>query len=158
MYQATINDKQILTFENSNFEWDLIAINEQTFHIIYMNRSYEATVLETDYATKTVQLQVGLNTYTVALKNKFDLLAEQLGFANISNQKLNNIKAPMPGLVLDLMVKEGDKVVKGDSILILEAMKMENVIKAEGEAIVKNIIVNKGDAVEKNQVLVEFET
>ncbi|MGH1337705.1 MAG: acetyl-CoA carboxylase biotin carboxyl carrier protein subunit [Aureispira sp.] len=157
MYQATVNDKEPLHFDNSDFDWDLIAINEHTFHILHNNRSYEATVLEADFTTKSIQLQIGQNTYSVALKDKFDLLAEQLGFSNMSSQKLNHIKAPMPGLVLDIMVKAGDAVNKGDSVLILEAMKMENVIKAEGEAVVKSITINKGDAVEKNQIMIEFE-
>lgn len=157
MYQATINDNQTFSFENSDFDWDLIAINERTFHILHNNQSYEATILEADIPTKTVHVQIGQNTYRVALKDKFDLLAEQLGFSNLSSQKLNYVKAPMPGLVLDVMVKAGDEVQKGDSVLILEAMKMENVIKAEGNAVVKSVTINQGDAVEKNQVMIEFE-
>ena len=158
MYQATVNEQETLHFDNSDFDWDLITVNDHTFHILHNNRSYEATVLEADFTTKTVQIQIGQNAYTVALKDKFDLLAEQLGFSNMSSQKLNHIKAPMPGLVLDIMVKVGDQVNKGDSVLILEAMKMENVIKAEGEAVVKSITINKGDAVEKNQIMIEFES
>ena len=157
MYQATINDNQTFSFENSDFDWDLIAINERTFHILHNNQSYEATILEADIPTKTVQVQIGQHTYSVALKDKFDLLAEQLGFSNLSSQKLNYVKAPMPGLVLDVMVKAGDEVQKGDSVLILEAMKMENVIKAEGNAVVKSVSISKGDAVEKNQIMIEFE-
>ena len=157
MYQATINNKETLEFENSDFDWDLMAINERNFHILYQHRSYEATVLEMDAATKTMRIQIGQNSYDVALKNKFDLLAEKLGFSNMNSQKLNNIKAPMPGLVLEVLVKEGDTVAKGDSVLILEAMKMENVIKAEGDAVVKRVTVKQGAAVEKNQIMVEFE-
>jgi biotin carboxyl carrier protein len=157
MYQATINDKETLEFEHSDFDWDLIAINERSFHILYQHRSYEATILEMDAATKTVQVQIGANTYAIALKNKFDLLAEKLGFSSMNSQKLNHIKAPMPGLVLEVLVKEGDAVAKGDSVLILEAMKMENVIKADGDAVVKRIAVDKGAGVEKNQIMIEFD-
>ncbi len=165
MYQATINEEltpdgqepKTIQFENSDFDWDLIAINDRSFHILHNNRSYEATVLEADPVTKTVQIQIGSNTYHIGLKNKFDLLAEKLGFSTLSSQKLNHIKAPMPGLVLEVLVKVGDTVAKGDSVLILEAMKMENVIKAEGDAVVKSINVDKGAAVEKNQIMVEFQ-
>jgi biotin carboxyl carrier protein len=62
----------------------------------------------------------------------------------------------MPGLIVDLRVKAGDKVKPGDALLILEAMKMENMIKASAESIVKSVKVVKGDSVEKNQVLIEF--
>ena len=62
----------------------------------------------------------------------------------------------MPGLVIDLKVKAGDVVKAGDPLLILEAMKMENILKAAGDATVKNVTVKKGDSVEKGQVLIGF--
>ena len=62
----------------------------------------------------------------------------------------------MPGLVLDIRVVEGDAVKKGDPILVLEAMKMENIIKSPTDGIVKKINVKKGVAVEKSQVLIHF--
>ena len=62
----------------------------------------------------------------------------------------------MPGLIIQLLVKDGDEVKSGDTLLILEAMKMENIIKAPGDATVKSVKVRKGDGVEKNQVLIEF--
>ncbi len=75
---------------------------------------------------------------------------------NLNANKINEIKAPMPGLVLDIRVAEGDAVKKGDTILVLEAMKMENSIKSPTDGLVKKISVKKGLAVEKNQVLINF--
>ena len=157
MFQATINTDHQLTLESDQFDWDLAAINDRTFHILHQNRSYEATVLSADYATKTFEIRLTKTTYTVHLKDHFDQLAEKLGFDSDAGQAFNQVKAPMPGLVLDVLVQEGDVVNKGDSVLILEAMKMENVIKAEGTATVKAIRFNKGDAVEKNAILIELE-
>ncbi|BDS12165.1 acetyl-CoA carboxylase biotin carboxyl carrier protein subunit [Aureispira anguillae] len=157
MYQSDINNTYQTTINSTEFEWDLLEIKEGKFHILKDNQSFEATVLAADYATKTFTIKINRNSYEVKLKDKFDLLVEQLGFSNMVSQKVNNIKAPMPGLVLDVMVEVGDTIAKGDSVLILEAMKMENVIKAEGDAVVKSIEIEKGTAVEKNQVLVEFE-
>ena len=94
--------------------------------------------------------------YSVDLKDKFDLLLEKMGLNNGATGKANNVKAPMPGLIVDLRVKEGDKVKAGDALLILEAMKMENMIKASAESIVKSVKVTTGESVEKNQVLIEF--
>ena len=71
--------------------------------------------------------------------------------------KNNNVKAPMPGLVLRIIAQEGDTVKKGDALLVLEAMKMENVIKAEGEGTIKRIAVAPKQVVEKNTLLVEME-
>ena len=76
---------------------------------------------------------------------------------NLNQKKMNEVKAPMPGLVLRVMVNEGDAIQKGDALIVLEAMKMENIIKATGEGVVKKIIVQTKQAVEKNQVLMVME-
>ena len=76
---------------------------------------------------------------------------------NLSSNAAEDLKAPMPGLVLDVKVSPGDSVTTSDVVLVLEAMKMENNIKAPAEGVVKSIEIEKGQAVEKNQVLVTFE-
>ncbi|MBY0435500.1 MAG: acetyl-CoA carboxylase biotin carboxyl carrier protein subunit, partial [Cyclobacteriaceae bacterium] len=70
--------------------------------------------------------------------------------------KVNAVKAPMPGLIIDLRVNAGDTVKTGDPLLVLEAMKMENIIKAPGDGTVKQVKIKKGDSVEKGQLLIEF--
>jgi biotin carboxyl carrier protein len=92
----------------------------------------------------------------VALKEKLDLMLEKMGIANGSASKINNVKAPMPGLIIDLKVKAGDVVKAGEPLLILEAMKMENILKSSREGVIKNVKVKKGESVEKGQVLLEF--
>jgi biotin carboxyl carrier protein len=84
------------------------------------------------------------------------MLLEQMGMSAASLTKINNIKAPMPGLILSLSVQPGDAVHKGDTVLILEAMKMENVIKSPADGTIKTVRIIRGQTVEKNQVLVEF--
>lgn len=164
MYKAIVNDK---TFEiesvDSGFvvngepqSWDLVKIADGYFHILYQNKSYRAEVIKTDPETKQFTFKINGHNYTVTLKDKFDLLLEKMGMHNTASSKVNNVKAPMPGLIIDLKVKVGDAVKPGDSLLILEAMKMENILKSPGEGIVKTVKVKKGDSVEKGQVLVEF--
>jgi biotin carboxyl carrier protein len=75
---------------------------------------------------------------------------------NLNSKKVNEVKAPMPGLVLEIRVNVGDAVKKGDAILVLEAMKMENILKSPTDGTVSKINVKKGIAVEKNQVLINF--
>jgi biotin carboxyl carrier protein len=101
-------------------------------------------------------LKVNGKVYSVDLRDRFDLLLEKMGMNNGATGKANSIKAPMPGLIINLHVKEGDQVMPGDALLILEAMKMENLIKASAQSVVKSVKVKKGDSVEKNQVLIEF--
>lgn len=157
MYESNVNENYKLMVDPDDLNWDLLEIKDGKFHILQDNQSFDATVLDANYDTKTFRIKINKNVYEVNLKDKFDLLVEKLGFSNMTVQKVNNIKAPMPGLVLDVLVQVGDAVSKGDSVLILEAMKMENVIKAEGDAVVKSIEITKGTPVEKNQIMVEFE-
>ena len=113
-------------------------------------------MVKIDPETKTFTFKINGRNYTVTLKDKFDLLLEKMGMHNTAGSKVNTIKAPMPGLIIDLKIKSGDSVKQGDPLLILEAMKMENILKSPGDGVVKNVKVKKGDSVEKGQVLVEF--
>ena len=72
-------------------------------------------------------------------------------------QHSGDVKAPMPGLVVEVPVVVGQTVAKGDKVLILEAMKMENVIKAVGDGVVKAVHASQGQPVEKGQLLIEME-
>lgn len=164
MYKATVNqttfeitiDDNGLIINDARFHWNLLKISDETFHIILDNKSYSVEVVSVDAQTKSFCFKINGKKYVVDLKDKFDLLLEKMGMNNSAANKINSIKAPMPGLIIDLRVKEGDHVKAGDPLLILEAMKMENVIKAAGDSVVKSLKVKKGESVEKNQVLIEF--
>jgi biotin carboxyl carrier protein len=155
MYKATVNDK---TFDISpdQLQWDLVEYAPNCFHIIRDNKSYRAEIVKADAATKTFVIKINGAVQTVAVKDKFDLLLEKMGMTSANTSKVNNIKAPMPGLIIDLKVKVGDTVNAGDALLILEAMKMENVLKAPAPGIIKTMKIKKGDSVEKGQILIEF--
>lgn len=164
MYQVSVNDRSLeireeennLLINNKPLEWDLVTLGNGCFHIIHERKSYRTEVVKADYALKIVTLRINNRLYTVTLKNKFDLLLEKMGMSGATTGKINQVKAPMPGLIIDLKVKDGDSVNAGDPLLILEAMKMENIIKSSGVATVKSVKVKKGDSVEKGQILIEF--
>jgi biotin carboxyl carrier protein len=151
-----ISSENGFTVNNSPVNLNLIEVSDGYFHIILDHESYRAEVVKTDAATKTFHIKINGNVIAVAVKDRFDLLLEKMGMAGVASNKAIVIKAPMPGLIIDLKIKEGDVVKAGDPLLILEAMKMENIIKAPGEGTVKIIKAKKGDSVEKNQVLIEF--
>ncbi|AYQ34350.1 acetyl-CoA carboxylase biotin carboxyl carrier protein subunit [Runella sp. SP2] len=166
MLKVIINEQQAFEVETKNetttlngqpFAWDLVALDNGHFHIIKDDRSFNAEVVEANYADKSFKLKVNETIYNVAAKDRFDLLLEQMGMNSSAKNKVNNIKAPMPGLIWDIKVQVGDVVKAGDVVLVLVAMKMENALKSSGDGVVKSIKVNKGDSVDKNQVLIEFE-
>ncbi|HEY6161052.1 MAG TPA: biotin/lipoyl-containing protein [Bacteroidia bacterium] len=138
------------------FEWDVIEIKDGSFHVIKNDHSYSVEVVKADHEAKSFVIAVNGNKYTLEVKDKYDELLHSLGMDNLASGKVNEIKAPMPGLVLDVRVGEGHEVKKGDAVLVLEAMKMENILKSPTDGIVKKINVQKGTAVEKNQVLILF--
>ncbi len=150
------NTDQGITIDGKSFNWDIVQVTEGYFHILHNKKSYKAEVVKADKTAKTFTFKINNHIHTVEVKNKFDLLLEKLGMNTTASGKVNNIKAPMPGLIIELKVKAGDMVKAGDQLLILEAMKMENILKSPGEGVVKSVKVNRGDIVEKNQVLIEF--
>jgi biotin carboxyl carrier protein len=118
---------------------------------------FTARLLEINKADKTVILSLNGKSVTVTLKEPLDDLLHSMGLDKLTTAKVTHVKAPMPGLVLNVLVEAGQEVKKGDKLLVLEAMKMENIIKAAGDGKVARIAVDKGQAVDKNQTLVEFE-
>lgn len=136
---------------------DLLDSGHNRFHVIRDNKSYEVEVLDADLDAKTMNVKVNGRDYTVALSDRYDELLKSLGMDKAMSAKVNEMKAPMPGLVLDVRVTEGQAVSKGDALVVLEAMKMENILKSPADVVVKKIIARKGSAVEKNEVLVLFE-
>ena len=157
MYTVTVNKNEPINIEPQQINWDIIEFSERKFHILQGRRSYEAVVTEANFDDKCFTIKINNNYYEVSIKDEFDRLADRLGFADKKVKVVNNVKAPMSGVVLDIMVNDGSTVAEGDSVLILEAMKMENIIKAEGDATIKNILISKGASVDKNQVLIEYE-
>jgi biotin carboxyl carrier protein len=138
-------------------DFDFLEITSETFHVISENKSYNIEVSEINHEEKVFTLIVNGKQVQVALQDKYDLLLKKLGMDMGVTAKLSELKAPMPGMVLDILVKPGDEVKKGDGLLILEAMKMENVIKSPADLTIKKIEVEKAKAVEKNQVMISFE-
>lgn len=145
-----------LLIDGNPFPMDIVRIRENFYSIIHDNKSYTGEVLKVDGNARTLLIRIDDHRYEVFVKDKFDLLLEKMGMGMNNTNRANTVKAPMPGLIVDMKIKEGDVVKQHDPLLVLEAMKMENVIKSPGDGIVKTIHVGKGESVEKNQILVEF--
>ena len=127
------------------------------FHIIHNGKGISVDVVEVNRQDKTVVLRIDSKRYSYIVKDRFEALLSELGMNGMASGSISEVKAPMPGLVLDVLVKSGDEVKIDQPLLILEAMKMENVIKSPVVGSIKQVSISKGDSVEKNHVLVEFE-
>ena len=166
MYKTTLNNKveqNVIKTDNNKFiindkEYTIEGFGKEPGLITIKNGSlqHKVRILNVDIQSKTFKLRINGIKHSIQIKDRFDLLLDELGFNSRGTAALNQIIAPMPGLILEVSVRPGDKVNKGDKVLVLEAMKMENIIKSPGEGIVSEIRVAKGDSVEKNQVMIQF--
>ena len=141
-----------ITGNESNIQFEKIADNH--FSILMGTKSYNAELIHLDAASKTACIKVNGNKYDLVLKDQYDDLLKSLGIDAGAAKKINDIKAPMPGLVLKVLVTEGQEFKKGDNLLVLEAMKMENILKSPTDGVVKSIKIKPGDKVDKNEVLI----
>jgi acetyl/propionyl-CoA carboxylase alpha subunit len=165
MNQATVNGKDQysvevtsdrITIDGQVYSPDIRQIGERWYHCINGTGSYQVALLEADYARKLFVFDLRGQRVTVQLRNDLDLLVEKLGMAQAAEAVVREIAAPMPGLIVGLSVEAGQTIEDGDSVLTLEAMKMENVIKSPVSGTVEAVHVQVGDSVEKKQVLVSF--
>jgi biotin carboxyl carrier protein len=152
-----IEKKDGIIIDGEKTAADIFEYQHGKFHVILDNKSYVAELLSIDHENKSCEVKVGHSIMNVALTDRFDELLHEMGIDEAAGKKVNDIKAPMPGMVLKVMVKNGQPIQKGDALVILEAMKMENILKSPADGIVKKILVSKGDKVEKNQVMVNME-
>jgi biotin carboxyl carrier protein len=137
--------------------WSDLSLSGGNHSIILEGRSYVAQVMKIDRDTKMVTIAINQQEYEVAIEEPIDQLLAEMGMKDALSRKVNDLKAPMPGLVLKVLVEPGQLIKKGDPVLILEAMKMENIFKAAAYAVVKEIKVRERTAVEKGEVLVILE-
>jgi biotin carboxyl carrier protein len=136
---------------------DSLSISENMYHILQDNKPFVAEIISSDFNQKSYIIKVNNNSYDVDISDGLDLLIKQMGFSVGASKNVSSIYAPMPGLILEINVRVGQAVKEGDPLLILEAMKMENVITSPRDGIVKSVSVEKGGTVEKKQLLIEFE-
>lgn len=146
-------------FSLSPEEWenlDCIQIDSHTYHLLENGVSHTITVISADSANRRYTLKIDGQIKEVSTIDSLDLLIEKMGLNSAQAKKQSQLNAPMPGLVTGIKISEGQEVEKGTPLLILEAMKMENVIVAPHHAVISSIKVSVGQAVEKGALLLEF--
>lgn len=157
-YKVNVNDSFQFDFVKEQVsQLDAVSIEANKFHILHQNTPFRAEIVSANFNEKSYTVKVNNNSYTVAISDALDVLIKKMGFEVGATKQVNAIKAPMPGLILEISVSVGQSVKENDSLLILEAMKMENSFLSPRDGIIKSISVNKGDAVDKGQLLIEFE-
>lgn len=127
------------------------------FEVIYKGKKFHGEILKRDIENRRLTLKLNHRVFDIQKKFVLDDLISKLGLDKVKVKKLKELDSPMPGRILKIQVQQGDQIQVGDPILSLEAMKMENILKSDGEGIVKRIAVKTEQIVEKGQLLIEFE-
>lgn len=155
--QAEVEFKgEDILLNGSAVQWKVSKVSQNQFQIIKDGKTYNAEVIGFDKDDKVSEIKINNQIYRVSVKDKMDQLLERMGISNMASAAITEVKAPMPGLILDILVKPGQKVKKGEQLMVLEAMKMENVLKSPGDGLIQSIEVEIGKSVEKNQILIKF--
>lgn len=157
-YKLSVNNITSFDLSESDLKnLDAVSMDKTKFHVLKDSKPYKAEIISTDFIAKKYTIKVNNNTYEVAISDALDILIKSMGIEVGKTKVVNAIKAPMPGLILEINVSIGQEVKENDPLLILEAMKMENSFLSPRDGIIKSIAVEKGNAVEKGQLLIEFE-
>lgn len=156
--KALVNNLQEFSFNQKSIDnLDIFKQGENEFHLIRKNKSYRAELIASDFLSRSYSIRLNSTIYTVKIQRPIDALIHKMGYVDGSSKIVNSINAPMPGIIIDLKVKKGQSVKKGDTLLILEAMKMENAIICPKDTTINEIHTVVGETVDKNKLLIDFE-
>lgn len=150
-YEIEINDDRQVTLNGETFNIDLESMSGQSLYTLLLNnQSFEAFV---DQGDESWRVLLRGDQYDVSVVDeRAARLAKSAGSSSSQSGEFN-LKAPMPGLIVSVPVSEGQAVKKGDILIILESMKMQNELKSPRDGTVARVRAKGGDSVEQNQVL-----
>ena len=155
--EITLTKSNGLWLKNADNNVEIIQKDNETLIVITESKVFTIYCNHIDKENKTISFLKNGENIKIKLREPLDELLKSMGLEDAMTPKVSDVKAPMPGLVLEINVKAGDIVKKGDTLLVLEAMKMENTIKCPNDALIQSVAVNKGQAVDKNAILVNFD-
>lgn len=155
-FKVRVNEFEFTFTQEEIDAADLLQLSETDCNLLHKHRSINASLRDEDETGKHQVLDIQGEKYTVQIKDELDQMLDNMGYSRDAGKHVKEIKAPMPGLVLEVQVQEGQEVREGETLLILVAMKMENSIQVHQDAVIKRVAVNANQAVEKGQLLIEL--
>ncbi len=144
-----------LEHEGKELTPEIVTSDDGFMEMKLGGKSYSIEILSQDQ--NEYELLVNGVSYSFAIETPFSLARKKQLTLQANESTTIRLKAPMPGKILEVMVKTGDAVKAGDTLLILEAMKMQNAILASTKGIIKKVLVKEGDTTSKSDLLIELE-
>ena len=153
VFTIEINDDKRVIVDGVEYAVDFESVNGQPVYSLLINgRSYEAYVSENEDENDW-QVLIRGDLFTASVEDEREKRLRATAGAVSSSTDEFNLRAPMPGLIVAVPVTEGQAVHKGEILIVLESMKMQNELKCLRDGTVGRIKVKAGDNVEHNQVL-----
>jgi biotin carboxyl carrier protein len=150
-YTIEINRDDQITIDGVTYPIDLRAIDEATFSLLIDNASHEALV---EKSNGGIDVQLRGRLYTARVEDERASRLSRSGGGLHAGSGEVTIKSPMPGLIVAVAVSDGQAVKKGQTVVVLESMKMENELKAPRDGIIASIKIAPRQSVEQGQPLV----
>lgn len=158
--EAVLKDSKKILIGDREMEYEYKFITENVMVLRIDNRNYIVkTESDTEEEIKGTEYETDIKSGVtkVLCKSELDVLMEKFSKSRGDIKIKTDITSPMPGAIVKINVKEGQKVKKGEVFLVLEAMKMENELKAASECVIQKIFVEEKKSVEKGQILIKLE-
>lgn len=150
-----LQDESIFSFESKEMDIEIETTKDGFSFIKAGDTSYPIEILR--HHQNEYELLINGVSYNFSVETPFSLKRKKQLISQADESTTIRLKAPMPGKILEVMVKPGDAVKAGDTLLILEAMKMQNAILASTKGIIKKVLVKKGNTTSKSDLLIELE-
>jgi biotin carboxyl carrier protein len=147
-------DVHKVAIDGKVYEVDLVEVEKGVYSMLYKNKSYNVE-LTSGKEPKTYTINTLYNTYEVKILDAEAKYLEARKMDELSEEVV--ISSPMPGKVVKILVKKGDRVKAGDTVVIVSAMKMESEYKVKRDRLIKDVKVKEGEVVDGNQPLIVVE-
>ena len=154
-YTVEIIDERHVSLNGEVFEIDFQPVHDQPVYSLLMEgKSYESYVSLDEDTWEVVLLG---NRYTAQVLDEREMRLRAAAGGSVADTGVFNLKSPMPGLIIDVPVEEGQEVAKGDVLVILESMKMQNELRSPKDGVISRIRIAAGDSVEQKAALLSVE-
>jgi biotin carboxyl carrier protein len=150
-----VDNKMIVAVDDQKYELDLVMVEKGVYSIIYNGHSYNIELIEGEGKKDYI-----VNTF--ARSFDVEIIDAESKYLHSRNQGSDmegdlNISSPMPGKIIKVPVSIGESVTAGQTLIVVEAMKMQSEFKATGDRVVREILVKEGDTVSSHQLMIRLE-
>jgi biotin carboxyl carrier protein len=148
-------NKALISVDGKNYDIDIMMVEKGVYSILYNGHSYNVELIEGE-TSKQYLADTFSRTFNVEIIDA-ETKYQHSRLQGLEHEGENDLSSPMPGKVVKIPVGVGDQVTSGQTLIVVEAMKMQSEFKAKADRVVKEILVKEGDTVDAHQVMIKLE-